>query len=98
MTVLDFQDLGQEFKAGNHRHLLVGDDDGEGLLLEDAEGVDGVRGRHNLVALAQQGVAQGHQNNLLVIHDQDGRDRLGRFVRIDRHQLLSHFGQKKPLA
>jgi hypothetical protein len=69
---LDFAHLRQEFQARDHGHLLVGDDDRELLFLEHAQGMDGVRGSDHAVALAQQGVAQGHQHDLLVVHDENG--------------------------
>ena len=77
------------------RHLLVGDDDGELLLLENAQGVDGMRGGDDVVTFAQQGVAQGDQDDFLIIHDQDGT---GRLVcgGVQRHESdISRFDQKR---
>src|SRR5271157_1823327 len=65
--------------------------DRELLLLQDAQGVDGVRRGDDAVTLAQQSVAQGHQHNLFVVHDQDRTRRLARIVWVQRHSAAQLF-------
>ena len=63
--------LREEFQTGEHRHLLVADHDGEGLLLEQLERVERVGRGGDLVAFARERVAQGDEHDFLVIDQED---------------------------
>jgi len=84
---LDLTDLGQKLQTGNHGHLLVGDDDGELLFLENTQGMDGMGRGDNVVTFVQQGVAQGDQDDFLVIDNQDRAGRVVGCVQVLRHGI-----------
>lgn len=63
--------LGEEIKACHGRHLLVGDDDGELLLLQDLERGERIGRGGNEITGADKSFAEGNQHNLLVIDDED---------------------------
>jgi hypothetical protein len=56
---------------GHLGHLLVGDDDGDVLLLEDGERLLGVGARDDPVMLALQGQPEGVEDDRLIVDDED---------------------------
>ena len=57
------------------------------LVLEHGQGVNGMRGGDDVIALARQSVPQGDQHDFLIVHDKDrvgvmaGRLRSGGMVK-----------------
>jgi hypothetical protein len=65
-------DLAKELRPGHPRHPVVRDDEVDLLLLEDPDGVLRGPGDADLVVLLEEDAAQGVENRLLVVHEQEG--------------------------
>ena len=67
---LNLAGLGEQFQAGHRRHALVADNDGKLPLAELFERGGGVGCGDHVITLAAQGFAEGHQDDVFVVHHQ----------------------------
>ncbi len=65
--------LGEEVEAEHLGHALVGDDDREGLLGDQFEGLGGAGGGDDGIAVAFEGHFERRQDNGLIIDNEDGQ-------------------------